>query len=109
VALGLHPRGSRASAKWSYAAGLGWSCPSATWCFVCPRPAPNAIMGPVLPGSRLALGHTWQCPSQSATWHLDCNAEEACQAPRGAWAAALRREPKRHAPNVVFFIVITVF
>jgi hypothetical protein len=78
-------------------------------CFVCPRPAPNAIMGPVLPSPRLALGHAWQCPSQSATWRLDCSAGEACQAPRGAWAAALRREPKRHAPNMVFFIVIAFF
>jgi len=43
-------------------------------------------LGPALPGPRLALGHAWQCPSQSATWRLDCSAKEANQAPRGAWA-----------------------
>jgi len=32
-----------------------------------PRLARNAILGPTLPGSRLALGHAWQCPSQSVT------------------------------------------
>jgi len=67
VALGLHPRGSRPSARWWCAAGLGRCCPSATWRLVCPRPAPIAILGPALPGPRLALGYAWQCPRQSAT------------------------------------------
>ena len=51
-----------------------------------PRPRPNAILGPALPGPRLALGHAWHCQRQSATSRLDCSVEEAGQAPRRAWA-----------------------
>ena len=30
--FGLHPRVSRPSVRWRCAAGLGWWCPSSTWC-----------------------------------------------------------------------------
>jgi len=78
------PRGAWAACLWA------WQC------LVCPRPGPNAILGPALPGPWLALGHAWQDPSQSATWRLDYIAEEANQAQRGACMSALRREPKHH-------------
>jgi len=57
MALGLHPRGSKASIRWCCVVGLEWRYPSTTWRLVCPQPAPNAILGPALPVPRLALGH----------------------------------------------------
>jgi len=83
VTLWLPPRGSRPSSRWRWAAGLGWCCPSATWCMVYPWPGPNSIFDPALLGPRLALGHACECPSQSTTWRLDCSQKEASQVPRG--------------------------
>jgi len=65
---------------------------------VCSRPGTNSIFGPALPGPRLALGHASECPSQIATWRLDCSHEEAGQAPRGAWV--VRPQEGTQAPCV---------
>jgi len=81
----LHPKRSKSSVRWRRAKGLGWCCPSTTWRLVCLRPGPNSILGPALQDPRLALGLACECPSQSATWHLDYNQEKAAQAPRGSW------------------------
>jgi len=44
------------------------------------------------------LGHAYECPSQSATWRLDCSQEEAAQAPRGTWV--VRPQEGTQAPCV---------
>jgi len=77
VVLRLHPR----ERKVSPTRRLG-GLPVGMQCLVSPRPRPNAILGPALPGPGLAVGHAWQCSHQSATWRLDCSTEEASQAPR---------------------------
>jgi hypothetical protein len=80
------------------------------WRLVCPRPAPNAISGPTLLDPRLAMGHAWQCPSQSATWRLDCSVEEAGHAPLGTWFVRPQEENlSATCPNVVFFFTIIIF
>jgi hypothetical protein len=61
-------------------------------------------LGLALPSLGLGVGQAWQCPRQSAIWCLDCSAEEAGQAPRGAWAVRSQEEnPSTKCPKVVFF------
>jgi len=55
-------------------------------------------LGPALPGPRLALGHAYECPSQSVTWRLDCSQEETGQTSRGAWV--VRPNEGTQAPRV---------
>ena len=74
---------------------MGWCYPSTTWRLVCPLPRPNSILGLALSGPKLALGHACECPSQTATWHLDYSQEEAAQASCSAWAAPKRKQTKR--------------
>jgi len=65
---------------------------------VCSRPGSNAILGPALPGLRLAVGQAWQFPRQSAIWRLDCSVEETGQVPSGTWV--VRPQEGTQAPSV---------